>query len=66
MPYGFKNALSEFHNIMNDIFIPYSEFTICYIDDVIVYSSFIEQHIKISIFLRMLLLKMDLLFSHQK
>ncbi|XP_068636030.1 uncharacterized protein [Aristolochia californica] len=36
MPFGLKNAPSEFQNIMNDIFAPYSEFTIVYIDDILV------------------------------
>ena len=33
MPFGLKNAPSEFQHIMNDIFNPYTEFSICYIDD---------------------------------
>ena len=37
MPFGLKNALSEFQNIMNDIFNSFSHFTIVYIDDVLVY-----------------------------
>ena len=31
---------------MNDIFDEYSNFTIIYIDDILIYSSFIEQHFK--------------------
>ena len=30
MPFGLKNAPSEFQNIMNDIFNPYTRFTIVY------------------------------------
>jgi len=36
MPFGLKNAPSEFQRIMNDIFNPLSKFTIVYIDDVFV------------------------------
>ncbi|HET6457955.1 MAG TPA: reverse transcriptase family protein, partial [Nitrosopumilaceae archaeon] len=46
MPFGLKNAPSEFQNIMNDIFNPYSHFSIVYIDDVLIYSQSIEQHWK--------------------
>ena len=46
MPFGLKNAPSEFQRIMNDIFNSYSHFTIVYIDDVLVYSQSIEQHWK--------------------
>ncbi|XP_028059089.1 uncharacterized protein LOC114262873 [Camellia sinensis] len=46
MPFGLKNAPSEFQHIMNDIFNPYSEFSICYIDDVLIFSSSIDQHMK--------------------
>ena len=34
MPFGLKNAPSEFRNIINDIFTPFTEFSIVYIDDV--------------------------------
>ena len=46
MPFGLKNAPSEFQHIMNDIFNPYTEFAICYIDDVLIFSSSIDQHVK--------------------
>ena len=46
MPFGLKNAPSEFQNIMNDIFTPYTNFIIVYIDDVLVFSTSIEQHFK--------------------
>ena len=35
MPFGLKNAPSEFQSIMNDIFNVYSKFRIVYIDDLI-------------------------------
>ena len=43
MSFGLKNAPSEFQNIMNNIFNPFSHFTIVYIDDVLVYSSSINE-----------------------
>jgi hypothetical protein len=46
MPFGLKNAPSEFQNIMNDIFNPYTSFSIVYIDDVLIFSNSIEQHWK--------------------
>ena len=46
MLFGLKNAHSEFQNIMNDIFNSFSHFTIVYIDDVLVYSSSINEHWK--------------------
>ena len=46
MPFGLKNAPSEFQRIMNDIFNPYSTFSIVYIDDVLIFSEDIEQHFK--------------------
>ncbi|CAJ2643632.1 unnamed protein product [Trifolium pratense] len=46
LPFGLKNAPSEFQKIMNDIFNPYSEFIIVYIDDVLVFSRTIDQHVK--------------------
>ena len=36
MAFGLKNALSEFQNIMNDIFNSFSHFTIVYINDILV------------------------------
>ena len=46
MPFGLKNAPSEFQRIMNDIFNPYTTFSIVYIDDVLIYSDNIDQHFK--------------------
>ena len=37
MPFGLKNAPSEFQRIMNEIFSPYSSFIIVYIDDVLIF-----------------------------
>ena len=44
--FGLKNALSEFQNIMNDIFNSFSHFIIVYIDDVLVYSKSTDKHWK--------------------
>ena len=41
-----KNASSEFQNMMNEIFNQFSDYIIVYIDDVLVYSSSVEQHWK--------------------
>jgi len=46
MPFGLKNAPSEFQKIMNDIFNNYSDFIIVYIDDILVFSKTIEMHFK--------------------
>ena len=46
MPFGLKNAPSEFQNIMNDIIIPISSFAIVYIDDVLIFSKSIDKHFK--------------------
>jgi hypothetical protein len=46
MPFGLKNAPSEFQNIMNEIFSPYSDYCIVYIDDILIFSSSIDQHFK--------------------
>ena len=55
MPFGLKNAPSEFQKIMNDIFTPYTSFTIVYIDDVLVFSENIEKHWKhLQIFLKLI------------
>ncbi|KAK2410522.1 hypothetical protein QL285_045883 [Trifolium repens] len=52
MPFGLKNAPSEFQKIMNDIFNQFSKFTIVYIDDVLVFSQSLDQHFKhINIFI---------------
>ena len=44
IPFGLKNAPSEFQNVTNDIFNSFSHFTIVYIDDVLVYSKSIDEH----------------------
>jgi hypothetical protein len=46
MPFGLKNAPSEFQNIMNNIFNPFTHFTIVYIDDAFIFSKSIEEQWK--------------------
>jgi hypothetical protein len=46
MPFGLKNAPSEFQNIMNDILSLLSKYYIVYIDDVLIFSKSIEEHWK--------------------
>ena len=46
MPFGLKNAYSEFQNIMNDIFNPYTNFSLVYIDDILIFSNSLEQYFK--------------------
>ena len=46
MPFGLKNAPSEFQNKMNEIFNEYTRFSIVYIDDVLIFSNSIEEHFK--------------------
>jgi len=46
MPFGLKNAPSEFQKIMNDIFMPFTNFIIVYIDDILVLSINTETHFK--------------------
>ncbi|PKI58298.1 hypothetical protein CRG98_021304 [Punica granatum] len=46
MPFGLKNAPSEFQKIMNDIFGAYSDFIIVYIDNVLIFSKTIDSHFK--------------------
>ena len=46
MPFGLKNSPSEFQNIMNEIFNPFSSFAIVYIDDVLIFLESLNQHKK--------------------
>ena len=42
MPFGLKNAHSEFQNIMNEIFNPFSSHAIVHIDDVFIFSESLD------------------------
>jgi hypothetical protein len=44
MPLGLKNAPSEFQHIMNDILNDYQEFSIVYLDDILVFSKSLNEH----------------------
>ena len=44
MPFGLKNAPSEFQNIVNEIFNPFSNHAIVYINDVLIFSESLDQH----------------------
>ena len=46
MPFGLKNAPSEFQNIMNEIFNPFSNHAFVYIDDVLIFAESLDQHWK--------------------
>ena len=46
MPFGLKTAPSEFQNIMNDIFTHFTDFSIVYIDDALIFSKSIDDHWK--------------------
>ena len=46
MPFGLNNAPSKFQHIMNDILNDYSEFSIVYIDDDLIYLKILYQHFK--------------------
>ena len=41
-----KKCPSEFQNIMNEIFNPFNNFSIVYIDDVLIFSKLIDEHWK--------------------
>ena len=46
MPFGLENASSEFQNIMHNIFNPYTNFSLIYIDDILIFSNSIEHRFK--------------------
>ncbi|KAE8724095.1 hypothetical protein F3Y22_tig00010927pilonHSYRG00153 [Hibiscus syriacus] len=46
MPFGLTNALATFCTLMNKLFQPYlDQFMVVYLDDIVVYSNSIEEHI---------------------
>ena len=51
MPFGLKNVPSEYQRIMNEIFSPYTEFIIVFIDNLLVYSQNIEHFKRLRIFI---------------
>ncbi len=47
MPFGLTNAPTTFCILMNDIFREwFDDFIVIYIDDILVYSDFMEEHVK--------------------
>ena len=46
MPFGLNNTPLEFHKIVNDIFSPCTGLIIVYIDNVLLYSIYIDQRFK--------------------
>ena len=46
MSFSLKNAPSKFQNIINGIFNPYTNFSLVYIDEVLIFSNSIEHHFK--------------------
>nr|KYP66817.1 polyprotein [Cajanus cajan] len=66
MPMGLKNAPSEFQNIMNTILNPYSKFALVYIDDVLIFSESIEQHLKHLRIFKNLIKKNGMVISKKK
>ena len=47
MPFGLTNALTTFCTLMNKIFHPYlDKFVVVYLDDVVIYSNTLKEHIE--------------------
>ncbi len=47
MPFKFTNALATFCTLMNDIFHEWlDDFVVIYIDDILVYNNFMEEHVE--------------------
>ena len=55
----------SFKKIMNDIFNPFTKFIIVYIDDVLIFSNSIEQHIKYLQFFEKTIIKNGLVISEK-
>jgi len=66
MPFGLKNAPSKFQKVMDNIFKPYFNWLIVYIDDVLIFSKNIDDHFKhVNIFMK-LVQKNGLVLSKKK
>lgn len=66
MPFGLKIAPSEFQKIMNDIFNPYMDFIIVYIDDILIFSKTLELHYKHLDIFKKIVIQNGLVISKQK
>jgi hypothetical protein len=46
MPFGLTNALATFCNLMNDVLYDYLDrFVVVYLDDIVIYSDSLEEHL---------------------
>ena len=66
MPFGLKNAPSKFQRVMDDALKQYFDWLIVYIDDILVFSSSVEQHFKHLRKFLQIIQKAGLVFSKKK
>ena len=46
MPFGLTNGLTTFCNLMNNVFFDYlDDFVVVYLDDIVIYSRTLEEHV---------------------